>query len=122
MSAYPGVRKTKLREAYEDREKQGFAWNNLMLSRWTDHNDKEITVRDAYIRNRALIDLSAQPEQFQQQFDAAIVEAVNRPARSQIGFHFLRFAAQWELKRIESRAAEYTTCFSSAYEGHLLQA
>lgn len=122
MSAYPGVRKTKLREAYEDRETQGFAWNNLMLSRWCDHNDQEITVRDAYVRNQALIDLTKQPPEFQQQFDAAIVEAVNRTPRSQIGFHFLRFTAQWELKRIESRASEYTTCFSSAYEGHLLQA
>ena len=40
MSAYPGVRskssknKVGLLEAYSDRNKQGFCWNNLMLQRW----------------------------------------------------------------------------------------
>jgi 5'-3' exonuclease len=43
FSAYPGVRvkgtKTKvgLQEAFEDRNKKGYSWNNLMLQRWVDH-------------------------------------------------------------------------------------
>ena len=41
FSAYPGVRKkgtknkTGLLEAYADKEKGGFNWNNIMLQRWT---------------------------------------------------------------------------------------
>ena len=44
FSAFPGVRtkgsknKVGLLEAFDDREKQGYNWNNLMLQRWTDHN------------------------------------------------------------------------------------
>jgi 5'-3' exonuclease len=47
FSAYPGVRtkgtskKVGLVEAFEDRKSKGFAWNNLMLQRWTDHEGKE---------------------------------------------------------------------------------
>ena len=47
FSAYPGVRtkgsknKVGLIEAYEDRTKQGYAWNNLLLQRWTDHEGVE---------------------------------------------------------------------------------
>jgi len=44
FSAYPGVRvkgtknKVGLTEAFADKQSKGFAWNNLMLQRWTDHN------------------------------------------------------------------------------------
>jgi len=67
FSAYPGVRtrgtknKIGLQEAYADRGDRGFTWNNLMLQRWTDHDGIEHRVLDDYNRNRALIDLKAQP-------------------------------------------------------------
>ena len=67
FSAYPGVRKkgtknkTGLLEAFADKDKGGFNWNNIMLQRWTDHNEVEHRVRDDYERNRTLIDLTAQP-------------------------------------------------------------
>ena len=52
FSAYPGVRtkgsknKVGLTEAYADRERKGFNYNNMMLQRWTDHNGVEHRVRD----------------------------------------------------------------------------
>ena len=58
FSAYPGVRtkgtskKVGLAEAFEDRKSKGFAWNNLMLQRWTDHEGKEHRVLEDYERNR----------------------------------------------------------------------
>jgi 5'-3' exonuclease len=57
FSAYPKIRKNKLLEAFEDRKSKGFAWNNLMLQRWVDHNGEEHRVLDDYERNRRLIDL-----------------------------------------------------------------
>ena len=52
FSAFPGVRKkgTKnkvgLLEAFADRSSKGYAWNNMMLQRWTDHEGKEHRVLD----------------------------------------------------------------------------
>ena len=69
FSAYPGVRtkgsknKVGLIEAYADRTKQGFNWNNMMLQRWVDHDGVDHRVRDDYERNRVLIDLTAQPQE-----------------------------------------------------------
>ena len=66
FSAYPGVRKVGsknkigLQEAFADKDSKGFAWNNLMLQRWTDHNGEEHRVLDDYNRNVTLVDLSAQ--------------------------------------------------------------
>ena len=48
FSAYPRIRKNKLLEAFEDRTNQGFAWNNMMLQRWVDHNNVEHRVKDDY--------------------------------------------------------------------------
>jgi 5'-3' exonuclease len=63
FSAYPKVRKNKLEEAFKDKDNKGFAWNNLMLQRWVDHNGEEHRVLEDYERNRRLIDLSAQPDE-----------------------------------------------------------
>ena len=58
FTAYPrapekgSANRVGIREAYEDREKMGFKWNNFMLQRWTDHNNEEQVVRDCYQRHR----------------------------------------------------------------------
>lgn len=119
MSAYPGVRKKRLQAAFENRHDQGYAWNNLMLSTWQDHLGNQIRVKDAYERNRMLIDLQAQPDYLKEQFDACIKQTVNVPTNRDIGFHLLRFANKWGLVRIEQHAADYTPCLSKAYEGVL---
>lgn len=121
MSAYPGVRKKRLQEAFDNRHEQGYAWNNLMLSRWTDHMGHEIRVKDAFERNRTLIDLGAQPEEFKQKFDQTIVSTVNQPQRSQVGFGLMKFASQWGLVKIQQHAQDYSACLSKPYQGHLLQ-
>jgi hypothetical protein len=122
MSAYPGVRKKKMQQAFDNRLEQGYTWNNLMLSTWTDHNGDQIRVKDAYERNRSLIDLTAQPEHLKQAFDQAIRDTVNEPVKTQIGFHLLKFANQWGLVRIEQHASDYTACLSSPYMGVLKHA
>ena len=120
MSAYPGVRSKKLTEAFNNRHEQGYAWNNLMLSKWTDHNGDEIRVKDSYERNRILIDLRAQPEYLVQSFDESIRTAVNQKNHSQVGFNLMKFANKWGLMRIEQNAGDYSPCLSKVYEGHLL--
>lgn len=121
MSAFPGVRKKKMLEAFENKASQGYSWNNLMLSTWTDHNGEEIRVRDAYERNQILVDLTAQPQEFVETWDTCIKNAVNQPRKAQVGISLLKFAAQWGLMRIEKTASDYSVCFSSEYQGHLTE-
>lgn len=120
MSAYPGVRATKMRAAFENRHAQGYAWNNFMLSCWVDHLGEEHRVRDLYERNQTLIDLTAQPEEYIQQFDQSILASVNRKPLSQVGLNLMRFASRWNLVKIEQNVADYSSCFSSRYQGVLL--
>ena len=120
MSAFPGVRKTRIHQAFENRHEQGYAWNNLMLTKWTDHQGHEIRVRDAYERNRILIDLTAQPTDLIQQFDNNIQEIVNQPHKTQVGTALMQFANAWGLVKIEKNARDFSVCLSRPYEGALL--
>jgi 5'-3' exonuclease len=125
FSAYPGVRtkstkkKVGLLEAFEDKEKQGYAWNNLMLQRWTDHDDNEHRVVDDYQRNVQLIDLTAQPQELKDEFDAAIREEVTTADIGQVGIRFMRFCGKHDLNRISEQAADYGRWLGATYKGDL---
>jgi len=125
FSAYPGVRekgsknKVGLREAFADKDKQGYAWNNLMLQRWVDHNNVEHRVVDDYRRNVSLIDLTAQPEDLKAAFDAAIRETVTPKSVGQVGMYFLKFCGKYELNRLSDNAQAFASWMSRAYTGVL---
>ena len=126
FSAYPGVRekgsknKVGLTEAYEDRNKQGFNWNNMMLQRWVDHNGEEHRVKDDYERNRVLIDLTAQPQEIKDLVDARIKEGVRTTTVPQVGIHFMKFCGKYELTKISEQAETYAKWLNSPYKGNLV--
>jgi 5'-3' exonuclease len=126
FSAYPGVRekgsknKVGLTEAYEDRNKQGFNWNNMMLQRWVDHNGVEHRVKDDYERNRVLIDLTAQPQEIKDLVDARIKEGVRTTTIPQVGIHFMKFCGKYELTKISEQADTYAKWLNSPYQGTLV--
>ena len=128
FSAYPGVRekgtknKVGIVEAYADRNKQGFSWNNLMLQSWTDHDDVQHKVLDDYRRNRTLIDLTAQPDEIKQGVDQVIREGVRTEPVSQVGIHFIRFCGKYELTKISEQAETYAKWLNNTYKGALLDA
>jgi 5'-3' exonuclease len=125
FSAYPGVRekgsknKVGIMEAYTDREKQGFAWNTLMLSRWLDHEGAEHKVLDDYKRNVTLIDLNAQPDDIKASVDATIREGVRVTTTPQVGVHFMKFCARHELTKINEQAETYAKWLNSPYKGQV---
>lgn len=125
FSAYPGVRtkgtknKIGLREAFMDRDKQGFEWNNLQLQRWTDQHGVEHRVLDDYERNKILIDLTAQPEEIKNQVDDSIRQQVSHKDVGQVGSHFLKLCGQYELKKISENASQYGQWLNKTYEGVL---
>lgn len=125
FSAYPGapVKGSKnrigLTEAFEDRDKRGYNWNNFMLQRWSDHQDQEHRVLDDYERNRTLIDLTAQPEDVKSVVDAAIREQVSDRDIGQVGMHFLKFCGKFELNKLSEHADAVSRWLNETYKGIL---
>ena len=125
FSAYPGVRekgsknKVGLIEAYADRNKQGFDWNNLMLQRWVDHEGVEHRVRDCYERNRTLIDLTAQPQEVKDKVDNVIRKNVRTVTTPQVGVHFMKFCGKYDLQKISENIETYAKWLNSPYNGEV---
>jgi 5'-3' exonuclease len=125
FSAYPGapVKGTKNRvgitEAFEDRGRRGYAWNNMMLQRWTDHEGVEHRVLDDYERNVALIDLTAQPQEVKDTVDAAIREQVSHRDVGMVGAHFLKFCGKFELTKLSDHADAVGRWMNQTYRGVL---
>lgn len=108
-----------IREAFEDRDKQGFNWNNFMLQKWVDHNGEEQCVRDCYQRNKMLIDLKAQPENIKEACDTRIKESVRVDVTPQVGIHLMKFCGKYELTKISQQADSYATWLNAPYQGHI---
>lgn len=125
FSAYPGVRekgtknKVGLREAFSDRDRRGYNWNNMMLQRWTDHNGAEHRVLDDYERNRILIDLTAQPDSVKATVDACIREQISHKDVGQVGTQFLRFCGRYELTKLSDQAEAVGRWLNQTYRGVL---
>jgi len=122
FSAYPGVRtkgtknKVGLQEAFEDRNSKGWAWNNLMLQRWADHEGKEHRVLDDYERNVKLIDLTAQPEDIKIKIDETINSKISDPKNiSQVGIRLLKFCQLYDMKRMMDTIQTYAEPFQARY-------
>jgi 5'-3' exonuclease len=121
FSAYPGVRKkgTKnkvgLLEAFDDRSSKGFNWNNMMLQRWTDHNDVEHRVLDDYERNRTLVDLTAQPAELKAYIDNSMRDQMDTKKNPMVGAKFLKFCGKYELNRIAEDVTKYAEWLQRGY-------
>ena len=125
FSAFPGVRtkgtknKVGLIEAFEDRDKKGYAWNNLMLQRWTDHDGVEHRVLDDYERNVHLVDLTAQPQEIKDKVDTAIIEQMSHKDVGQVGVRFMQFCGKYELNKLSEQADSFGKWLNETYKGVL---
>jgi 5'-3' exonuclease len=121
FSAYPGVRtkgsknKVGLTEAYQDREKKGFAWNNLMLQRWTDHNGIEHRVLDDYQRNVTLVDLTAQPDHVKAWIAKTIAEGAVTKTIPMVGAQFFKFCGKYDLVKMSDNAQNFVKFLEAGY-------
>lgn len=124
FSAYPGVREkgTKsqigIREAYEDRNSKGYKWNNFMLQKWLDHEQKERIVKNQYELNKKLIDLSQIPDDVKAECLRIIAEELERknvPA-VEIGMGFMKFCSRWALKRIGDNCESFMPMMKAKYK------
>ena len=122
FSAYPGVRtkgtknKVGLQEAFEDKNKKGYAWNNLMLQKWVDHEKKEHRVLDDYERNRQLIDLTCQPDNIKDLIKETIRTQTQEPKNvSQVGIRLMKFCQLYDMKKIMDSIQSYAEPFQARY-------
>ena len=122
FSAYPGVRekgtknKVGLREAFADRLTQGYNWNNMMLQRWVDHEGVEHRVRDRYLHNKTLIDLTEQPEDIKLVLDETISQVTDKPKVPQVGLHFVKFCGKWDLVTVAEKMTEHSDYLGATYK------
>jgi len=125
FSAFPGVRtkgtknKVGLQEAFEDKDKKGYNWNNLMLQRWTDHNGVEHRVLDDYERNCHLIDLTAQPQEIKDAVDSAIRVQLSHKDIGQVGVRFMQFCGKYELNKCSEFSEQFGRWLNETYKGVL---
>jgi 5'-3' exonuclease len=128
FSAYPGVRKkgsknkVGLLEAFADKEKKGFAWNNLMLQRWSDQDEQEHRVLDDYERNKKLIDLTQAPKEIEEAImdeieNTTSVDAVTREPTNKVSFHFMKFCGRHDLPRLAEHPQDTVRWIVKPYPG-----
>jgi hypothetical protein len=122
FSAYPGVRvkgtknNVGLTEAFADRDKKGYSWNNMMLQRWTDHEGVEHRVLDDYQRNVQLCDLTAQPENIKLIINDTINNATTADKSiPQVGIRLLKFCAEFDLQKISEQVQSYAEPLNAKY-------
>lgn len=95
QSAFPRVRSTKIRQAYED----PFTRANMMQETWTDQNERLHVVGDLFEENQLLMNLERQPECVRLRLFKIIIHEIKNPGKYS-HFHFLRFCGKYELNRI----------------------
>lgn len=122
FSAYPGVRtkgtknKVGLQEAFEDRNSKGWAWNNLMLQRWVDHEGLEHRVLDDYARNVILCDLTAHPAEPAMHIEETIQAEIDKQKNvSQVGIRLMKFCAKYDLVKVSEQAQSYSDPLNARY-------
>jgi len=106
-SAYPRIRKTKIRKAWTDE----FERINVMNETWTDQTGKEHIVRNLYKENQLLMDLTAQPKSIRVQMDQIIESEMEDPGTFSY-FHFMAFLGKYELKKISQSLDQYVPMLS----------
>lgn len=107
----PRTRKTKIRDAFDDRHNRGFAWNNIMLEEWDDGEGVDTTL-NRYERNCVLIDLSRQPEEIIQKMDDVIDNSQKTVPVKMVGIYFLKFCTKMNLERLKKSADSYAEMLS----------
>lgn len=112
QSAFPGVRKTRIRKAYTD----PYERVNLMNETWSvgivGHEDyKEFVVKELFEENQLLMDLRHQPDVIRERIEETINNAMENPG-TYSHFHFLRFLGKYELKKITEKIDNYVKMLS----------
>lgn len=112
QSAFPGVRKTRIKKAYKD----AFEQVNLMNESWSmgakgTDDYKEFLVKELFEENKLLMDLTAQPPIIRDNVKQIIEQEFSDPGEYS-HFHFLKFLGKYELKKISEQVDNFVQMLS----------
>lgn len=112
QSAFPGVRKTRIKKAYVD----AFEKVNLMNETWSigePGTDEyvEHRVKDLFMENQLLMDLNEQPGIIRDKMKLIIETTLDDPG-TYSHFHFLKFLGKYELKKIAEQIDNFVPMLS----------
>jgi 5'-3' exonuclease, N-terminal resolvase-like domain len=107
QSAYPRVHMTKIREAFKD----PFARTNMMMTNWSDQNQRTFRVKDLYEENQLLIDLEKQPEDIRALIEQTIDDALAKKRTFSL-FFILKFIGKYKLTKIKESIDQYIPLLS----------
>ncbi len=107
QSAYPRVRRTRILKAWNDPLERV----NMMEEVWTNHEGKEMKVKEIYAENKLLMDLTKQPSQWRKSMDTIIEENMESPGKYNY-FEFLKFCGRFEMKRVSDNAETFAQMLS----------
>jgi 5'-3' exonuclease len=108
QSAYPRVRSTKIKQAYEDPE----FYVQFMEEKWVNENKVEFTVKDLFKENQILIDLEKQPNDIRMRILETIDREMNKKRQFSM-FHFLQFVGKHQLVKIKESMDQYLPLLSN---------
>lgn len=108
QSAYPRVRATRIRKAYEDE----FERIQLMKETWCDQNGNKFIVEDLFTENELLIHLEKQPQDIRDLIEAVVAVSVAKKRQFSM-FHLLKFIGKYKLNRIKESLDQYIPMLSN---------
>ncbi len=107
QSAYPRVRKTRIRKAWNDPLERV----NMMHETWTNHEGKEMSVKEVFKENETLMDLRKQPKKWRDLIKTTIIEEMKNPGEYSY-FHFMRFLGKYKMKKVAEQAETFAQMLS----------
>lgn len=114
MPAYPRVRSTRLKKAYTDT----YELTNMLNETWkfnepSTGEEREFRVGDLYEENHILMNLSKQPEWVREEMKKTVDHEVVNHGQFSL-FHFQKFCAKYELKKISEDVTNFIPLFSNS--------
>jgi 5'-3' exonuclease len=115
MSAYPRLRSTKIRKAYED----DYTKTQIFNEEWSIKDDisgeeLKMNVGKLWKENQLLMDLECQPDDIKQIIKETIDFEIQNHGKFSF-FHFNKFLGKYELKKIAENSQIYVDMLSSTH-------
>ena len=114
MPAYPRVRSTRLKKAYDD----PYELTNIMNETWTFNEPatgeaREFRVGDLYEENHILMNLERQPDWVRTEIMSTLDHAAVNHGHFNL-FHFQKFCGRYGLKKISEDVTNFIPFFSNS--------
>lgn len=107
QSAYPRVRKTRIMKAWNDPLERV----NMMNETWTNHEGRELMVKNVFKENEILMDLRKQPKKYRTLMTNTISAEMENPGKFSY-FHFISFLGKFDMKKVSASAENFTPMLS----------